>query len=746
MTAKRFLILSLGLCVGVLPACDGNRTGGGIIGALDPPIEPACIAVRETEEREQVGLNDNPLVEGGINPEVIALTLGQAGHGSLHGGGIVIDGVGVENVAVLTDTDFWSIDLSEGDIVTVELFGTRLNQGGGADRPEHLQFGWDSNAAFWNEPRLTLWQSVVEGEVIVGLEKLLEHTPEQATIPSFERGWRAAGWGFHDTDIPCVRIPEDGTYFLSVTPEFQGEFQNDIFVPGAGAEYAVCVRSLPLLITQKELEEPNTDDNDNAGGAELLSPADGALVRGLHHDAEDSDFYKIEFTSPDPVIVCAAVKSYRNGVYRGSEDYFAPRLKLRDPNGSRINDDSTEDVFFDDPALCYKLDPGQFEGHAVLPNPELPIGPDNPLPYFLQIKTSNLRPSVGAAEYYLAVEVTPLSEAIAESEPNGGGATAEELLASADPIAYGQLALGQVDDPETDVDIWQFTGTAGDMVVLQIFDIGNSDVAEDCVQVALLGPGDGDVPGFVSADPNSGIGSVPRIQVVCFDKLQAIRTILQETGTYFVALASTNNFNVEGPTDYCFDLELIASAQYETEGDEGNNDVDTADTLNFLGRAAGTIKDPEPAVVVANDCVAVADVDVYQFTARENEVVTISAFADQASRGAWSDGFRGLSGHGSTLRPRLRIIRVIEVDENGGPPVEVEEELSHSTFTPTGNGTVTTESVTRGLATAAVTFVAPEAGVYFVEVSDERTRGNPGVVGCIDEVEVDTLYYVIERS
>ena len=88
------------------------------------------------------------------------------------------------------------------------------------------------------------------------------------------------------------------------------------------------------------------------------------------------------------------------------------------------------------------------------------------------------------------------------------------------------------------------------------------------------------------------------------------------------------------------------------------------------------------------------------------------------------------------MHPRLRILREVEIE--GEPDLE---ELSHSTFTPT-SGDITTESVARGLATMAVTFVAPEAGTYFVEVSDERQTGYLGE--CIGSVE--RLFYVIDRS
>ena len=712
---RGLMILGLVAVFGLSPACNNNRTGGFIGSAFEEPIEPACIAVREVEEPNDVGRNDYPCeAEEG---DVIQLVLGQAGHGSVRGVEPIVAGVAPAVVDVITDTDFWRIDLVEGQIILVELFGTRLNQGGAdEDRAEATHHGWDRThlGNDTNVPRLTLWRDTGE----CGLEKVNEHTFGNQTIPEYYLGWQ---WGGHDPDFPCVRIPETGTYYVSVTPEYGG----------AGADYAVCVRELPMVITQFEAEVPGEATNDDSEDAELLSPADGAIVLALHDDYDDTDNFRLDFTSADPVVVCASVKAYRNGVYMGSDDYYAPRLKLRNPDGSSLNvDNGTGQVFFDDPAFCFKVDPGQFE------DSEVPISPENPVSYTLRVDTADGggegpgRFSMGEAEYYLFVELRPMSEAVLESEPNGienaePGDT-EELLAIADPVAYGNLIGGNVGGPvdvevDDEIDFYQFQGTAGDAVTLTVFDYGNDATAEECVGVVLFRMDEEESPELVFADPSP----YDLFKVVCFDQLQTIRTILQVTGTYFVAVVTDS-----GETNYCLDLELVSPAQYESEP---NNELMVAGSLDGFGRAAGIIQDPDP---VGGECPDIADVDNYQFVAQENEVVTISIFADQANRGWSSDGFRALSGHGSSLHPRLRILREVEVEGE-----TVVEELSHSTFTPT-SGDITTESVARGLATMAVTFVAPEAGTYFVEVSDERQTGYLGE--CIGSVE--RLFYVIDRS
>ena len=715
------LILGLVALLAASPACNNDGRSGFVGSAFEEPIEPACIAVREVEEPNEVGRNDDPT--GTEEGDVIQLVFGQAGYGSVRGARPVVDGAAPAALSVITDTDFWRIDLVEGQIIRVELFGTRLNQGGDSDdRPEATSYGWDQTPldGYTNVPRLTLWR-----DVGLGIVKLNEHTFANRTIPDSSYGWT---WGGHDPDFPGVRIPETGTYYLSVTPEFEGP----------GADYAVCVRQLPMVPTQFEAEQPPDDDPSNDGTeiAELLSPVDGALLVGRHTSAGDQDYYRLDFTSPDPVIVCASVLAYRNGVFMDAGAYYPPRLKLLDPDGGALNGTGNEDgnqtgrIFFDDPAFCFKAYPGRFEDEGN------PIGPDNPMSYFLRVDTprpENDRWSDAAAEYFLSVELRPLSEAVQESEPNGFDEEPEteaELLALADPVAYGDLIAGNIGGPvDADIpdgyDFFTFQGTAGDAVTLTVFDEGNDATANECVGVILFSVDDEDefVPIFADPSPDT------TLKIVCGDRLQAIRAILQETDTYYVAVT-----NAYGETDYCLDLELVSPAQYETEP---NDDplVDTPGSLDGFGRAAGIIRDPVAEPTVA-DCHDIADVDTFQFVAQENEVVTISIFAEQAERGWYSSGFNALAGHGSSLHPRLRILREVEIE--GEPDLE---ELSHSTFTPT-SGDITTESVARGLATMAVTFVAPEAGTYFVEVSDERQTGYLGE--CIGSVE--RLFYVIDRS
>jgi hypothetical protein len=182
-------------------------------------------------------------------------------------------------------------------------------------------------------------------------------------------------------------------------------------------------------------------------------------------------------------------------------------------------------------------------------------------------------------------------------------------------------------------------------------------------------------------------------------ELHVLRTILQANGTHYVRVTG-----LAGATPYSIQLARFRNARRETEP---NDTAATGDPFDANGRAAGVV---DPA----------GDVDVYRFSAAANELVTLSVYADQAAAPG-SDGFRFLSGHGSTLHPSLTVL-----DPTSAP-------IALSTYTPALLCT-TTESVTDGLPVVTVTFVAPVAGTYALELRDEAGVGGP------------TATYVVERK
>ncbi len=791
MTVKRVMILALGLCVGVLPACDGKNTGGISGGGFDP-IQQACLAITEVEGS---GVEDDTN-NSEFGDTVLTLALGQAGRGDVRGTLEEDDG----DFFFIRDEDFWRLELTEGQIITVELMGTRLNQGGYDGRPHGLVAGWNNGHVNGetpagdptpedlqspNLPHLTLSREIlIEGE-FEDIETVLEHS----FIGSFgldpgdnPLGWRrmrggdpppdtntfeqdlVAGaenfFGAHDMDFPCYLVPETGTYFLNVKAD----------VPSLpGGEYAVCVRELPNTITQTE---ENDEGNNIIEGAEVIANAGaGAVVRAVHNGPGDTDIFQVNLTEAS--IICASIKAYRNGIFEDAGDYYAPRMIMLGPGLTDLNAFTESGrVLFNDPAFCYKLDPGTVE-----PGESVPVR-------FIVDTPLRRRNNFGAGDYYLFVDVESFSELEADGRSFTEEATdVQDLNNFLDEVGVVTLplggdpvvAFGRVGEPNgvTDTsDWWKIVdGAPGDMIVVQTFDLFNGGREIDSQS---------GITDFVELTIRNAAGE-PIPQDQDHDtRLQATRAILQESGPYFIRVEPYDD-----ATNYCFSVVRVAAAQYETEDDFNRNDVvEMAESLGGPGsRRAGQLVTPvtDTGPSTASDDVDVAlvwDRDLYQLTAQANEVVTISAFADQAteSDAQASDGFAALSGHGSKMHPRLRIFQTVEVIDEGDPEdpdddvvIVKERTIAMSSFTsgPTNvdeiRPFITTESVTRGLATGAVTFVA-EGGIYYVEVTDERQPlgriadafpqadqftddlRNLDTRTYLSEGESLALYYVIERS
>jgi hypothetical protein len=236
---------------------------------------------------------------------------------------------------------------------------------------------------------------------------------------------------------------------------------------------------------------------------------------------------------------------------------------------------------------------------------------------------------------------------------------------TADTIAYGGSIKGTIDAGEDDY--FKFSGTKGDMLRLQVIDSGNGQAMADSVSIDLLA-----TDGLTSLSTGGD------------DAFQTYTTILQETGTFYVHVTPNG-----GLTDYRLELSRFKSATYETEP---NNSIAESGTLTTS--AAGVID-------------SIGDVDVYQFTAAKDHFVTIAVYASDSPTG--SDGFEEYSGYGSDLDPLLTI-----TDGTGTP-------LASSTCLPLNSYT---ESITDGLPTAAVSFVAPASGRYYVNVESASGTGD----------------------
>lgn len=480
--------------------------------------------------------------------------------------------------------------------------------------------------ANFNVPRLTLWDTD-------GTSKLLEHD---------YGGFTSNGWshGAHDLDMPLFRVPASGTYFVSIT-------QDDQIL--TGGEYAVRVANVNLGSLQTEDEATGaTGDNDTAATAEAIQPG---TVHGFHVD-DESDYYS--FTVSGPSIVRFELTTYRNGVFGGDDSYFDTWLSLYDTDGTTVLFDN-DDSFFYDSAIHYR-----FETAGT---------------YFVEVTECC---DDGDAEYFLSYSITSVGSA-SESEPN-------DTPETADSLAYGGRVTGTTATLEPD--FYAFSGTAGDMIRLQFFDLDNQEGSLEDIDVELIGP-DGTTP--LSFDNG--------------DELQTYTTILQETGTFYVSVNAIVVVLGGEPTivDYTLELSRFRSSKYESEP---NNTFETADTLDGQKRGSGVI-----------DLVALgSEADFFRFNASQNRLTTIAIYADNSPTG--SDGFENYSGHGSDLAP------VLEVFDGDGASIAL------STSNPVSG--IYTEGVVDGLPTAAVSFVAPASGTYFVSVVDDS--GSTG----------DSYFYVIE--
>lgn len=237
--------------------------------------------------------------------------------------------------------------------------------------------------------------------------------------------------------------------------------------------------------------------------------------------------------------------------------------------------------------------------------------------------------------------------------------------AGADSIAYGGSVKGTIDVGENDY--FKFSGTKGDMVRLQVFDGSNGQGKAASVDIDLIAT-DG-----LTLLNTGGDGDY-----------RTYTTILQETGTFYVHVSPGAAL-----TDYRLELSRFKSSTYESEP---NNAIAEAGVLSTS--SSGVID-------------TAGDVDVFRFTATQDRFLTIAVYASNGPTD--SDGFFEYSGHGSDLDPVLTI-----TDAAGNP-------LASSTCTPVNSYT---ESVTDGLPTAAVSFVAPTSGTFYVNVESASGTGD----------------------
>ncbi|MFN0008255.1 MAG: hypothetical protein ACKVXR_10130 [Planctomycetota bacterium] len=447
----------------------------------------------------------------------------------------------------------------------------------------------------------------------------------------------AAGWTFgsHDFDIPSFTVPQSGTYWFVIRAD------TDL---SPGGRYVLRVSYAPVA-NRDEIEEPlDLGVNDTPETGQLVQ---NGMVKGFHRDGND-DYYQVQVSGPR--VIRAELVAQRNGAFEDATSPYDPLLRLLDVDGSTVIAEN-DDAFFADPGIQAYV-----EASGT---------------YYLQVTQAPA--STEDAPYVLHFSSDPAAAA-GESEPNDTSATA-------DPIAYGGavdggIILGQVD-------WYRFQGDPGDMIRLQVFDVANSTVAVEAVEVAFFAP-----DGVTPLPFHIGTG------------FQVASTILQQNGPFFVRVQPAPSLVVG--TLYRLELERFRAATQESEP---NDTTSTADLFPGGKFVAGSITAP-------------GDVDRFRFTTSRDQLVTFVVYAGNVATG--SDGSSEYSGWGSDLAPLLTIRDTVGAA------------VATSTSTPV-NSTFT-ESVADGLPTAAVTFVAPPTNnTFFLEVAADDGAGS------------GSHYYVVER-
>jgi hypothetical protein len=295
--------------------------------------------------------------------------------------------------------------------------------------------------------------------------------------------------------------------------------------------------------------------------------------------------------------------------------------------------------------------------------------------YYLEVTESSFG-TAGDSDYFLTYTSTPLGTT-AEAESN-------DTIGTANAVSYGTIVATATSTAAT-MDYYSFSATAGDMVRVLYYDLGSMTGAAADITLTI------ETSAGVSIGTTSVDGSF---------SINCARTIIPTTGTYYVHVTSSIT------TTYAFQLSRLKGAGgAESEPNDGTG---TADALPTTGTERGRI---------TGSIATAGDLDVYSFSALAGEVVTFAIYGGSpydASFGIGTGGHYNHDVHGSLLQPTLTIYDSVGATVNVGPFIS-----------PVPTTIITTEAVTVGLAQRGVSFVAPSAGTYYIEVSSYDGTSSP---------------------
>ncbi len=469
---------------------------------------------------------------------------------------------------------------------------------------------------------------------------------------NFGDGW---GWGLHDLDIPMFAAPSAGTYYASVTRDN---------TTNAGADYGIRITPLTIAGKQFEAEAAGVVGvNDSFGTAEPITPGTmfGFLqgeVLAAEGGAADRDYYALTLT--EPASVYFELTGYRNGFYRGDDELLEVALGLFDTDGTTLLA-GVNYGWFNDPSITYT-----FRSAGT---------------YYLRLRHSD---GSASAPYSLKVVTRSTATQGAEAEPNNDAM-------GANTVAFGTQVEGSI--PSADVDYWKFNGRAGDIVYAHFYESSYFSTVSG-----------GPANGFVL--PNSQFigpdGSTATQGTRALLPHRTAQTLLTQDGEQYLAIGDiATSLQRRGGAEHNYKFRLFRTPAARMES-EPNDLVADAAALNSNNRGAG---------VISTD----GDVDIWSFTAEENEAVTVVVFANPTDNESW--GNYGLTGIGSDLRA------VLAVEDSEGIEITTNDVSSLPTFLQ--GVTPSAESVVDPIPSQQIVFIAPAAGTYYVKVTDEDNDGGP---------------------
>jgi len=232
------------------------------------------------------------------------------------------------------DVDVWSVSLTAGQDLELELFSTRRDPG-----------VWDA----------------ADNRMVATLRAPDGVTSLVTTEPSLPTGIAL------DQDVARVRVTSTGTHFLELRA----------FAPAvAGGRYAFVVRPVTLSNPQTAVEP-----HDTPATASPLAPGTVFSTRA----AGDEDWYAV--TVAEPTIVRFETFAHRNGVHGSATGRFDPIVDLADATGTTFLKSRDDGIFFDT-VFAYRIGTpgtyavrvrsfggGEHDGSYLLRYDAQPVGP-----------------------------------------------------------------------------------------------------------------------------------------------------------------------------------------------------------------------------------------------------------------------------------------------------------------------------------------------------------------------------------